>query len=242
MVRRTHTAKEAPPSERPTLTKSVYEKLRAELLNGKLSPGKKLRAEALRARFQTGSSPIREALNRLVAEGFVVSEEQKGFHVAPVSFADMRELVAARAWIDGIAIRASIEAKDTAWEEALVLAFFRLSRVGRNIDHTAEVNSQWERLHRDFHIALVNGCGSRWICRISTQLFDAGERYRRLALHQLDEASDLDEHKTMMEACINRDADKAVQLIRVHYDNICRVVTRSLEAQGAEQTTDRSSK
>src|SRR6185437_3603379 len=68
-----------------TLTKSVYEQLRSDLLTGRLKPGEKLRAEALRHRFKVGSSPIREALNRLLSEGFVSLEEQKGFRVAPLS-------------------------------------------------------------------------------------------------------------------------------------------------------------
>jgi DNA-binding GntR family transcriptional regulator len=65
------------PAERPnSLTRSVYQQLRSDLLSGHYRPGEKLRADELRQRFQIGSSPIREALNRLLAEGFVSLEEQ----------------------------------------------------------------------------------------------------------------------------------------------------------------------
>src|SRR4051812_28927812 len=76
-----------------SLTRSVYQQLRADLLAGKFRPGEKLRAEVLRQRFNIGSSPIREALNRLLAEGFVVLEDQKGFSVAQVSAEELQELV-----------------------------------------------------------------------------------------------------------------------------------------------------
>ena len=79
----------------PTLTSSVYEQLRADILAGRMRPGEKIRAEALRKRFNTASSPVREALNRLLSEGFVALEEQKGFRVAPVKIgrASCRERV-----------------------------------------------------------------------------------------------------------------------------------------------------
>ena len=75
------------------MSTTVYQELRADLLAGRLKPGEKLRAEALGQRFSIASSPIREALNRLVSEGFVLLEDQKGFRVAPVSESELRELV-----------------------------------------------------------------------------------------------------------------------------------------------------
>src|ERR1700749_546999 len=119
---------EADDRQDATLTTSVYVQLRSDLLSGSRRPGKKLAAEALRSRFQIGSTPIREALNRLLAEGFVALEAQKGFSVAPVSETELRELVTARCWIDGMAVRQSIAGHDMAWEEGLLLAYHRLSR------------------------------------------------------------------------------------------------------------------
>src|SRR5947209_7886569 len=82
----------ATPDRANSLTRSAYLQLRADLLSGRYRPGEKLRAEELRRRFNIGSSPIREALNRLLAEGFVTLEEQKGFRVAPVSSEELEEL------------------------------------------------------------------------------------------------------------------------------------------------------
>jgi len=65
-----------------TLASSVYDRLRGDILSGSLPPGEKLRTEALRSRYEVGNSPIREALNRLSADGLVTREDQKGFRVA----------------------------------------------------------------------------------------------------------------------------------------------------------------
>jgi len=223
---------EAPALERTgdrqaaTLTKSVYEQLRADILTGRMRPGEKMRAEALRRRFNTASSPVREALNRLLSEGFVALEEQKGFRVAPVSREELGELVKARCWIDGRAIRESIARFEVSWEENLVLALHRLSRAPRGQAGQVE-NAEWESQHKLFHKALVGGCGSRWVERISEQLFDAAERYRLLALDHVLERNELDEHRAIVDACLSRDADRAVEVLRHHYGQTFDAITNS---------------
>jgi GntR family transcriptional regulator, carbon starvation induced regulator len=210
-----------------TLTKSVYEQIRSDVLSGKLRPGEKLGAEALRTRFKTGSSPVREALNRLFSEGFVALEEQKGFRVAPVSREEFSELVTARCWIEGAAITEAIKRFDLAWEESLVLALHRLSKARRGEPGHGR-NIEWEERHKAFHMALVSGCGTRWIIRISEQLFDAAERYRLLGADYVSERNELDEHRAMVTACFERNAEKAVEMLRLHYGRTFEVIVNSI--------------
>jgi len=221
-----------------TLTQSVYVQLRSDLLTGRLKPGEKLRAEALRHRFKVGSSPIREALNRLLSEGFVSLEEQKGFRVAPLSVQELRELLNARVWIDGAAVTASIERFDTEWEEGLVLALHRLSRVERS--PSSIDNELWNRLHRNFHLALVSGCGSRWMIRTSALLFDAAERYRLYAAAYVSGEKKLEEHRQMVAACIDRNPELAVRLMKQHYEETCDVISRYMNMDSlADQVSNR---
>lgn len=211
------------------LTTAAYEQLRSDLLRGRLRPGEKLGAEALRQRFQIGSSPIREALNRLLAEGFVALEAKKGFRVAEVSEEELRELVTARCWVDGAAIAEAIRRQDVAWEENLLVATHRLARTAR--PSTGEATADWEAKHKAFHLALVNGCGTRWIIRISQQLFDAAERYRLLAAEHVPERNELEEHRAIVDACIHRDVEKAIELLTQHYGQTYNVITASLAAR-----------
>lgn len=199
-----------------TLTAAVYGQVRADILSGRLQPGARLRSESLRQRFNTGSSPVREALNRLLAEGFVALEEQKGFRVAPVSREELSELLNARLLIDGTAVTESIHRFQGTWEEALVLALHHLSRTPRGTPGSGD-SSKWESRHKAFHMALVSGCGSRWMRRISEQLFDAAERYRLIAIRSIPERNELDEHRAIVEACMAKDAGRAVELLKSHY-------------------------
>jgi len=222
----TMTSKLLASAQAATLTKSVYEQIRTDVLSGKLRPGEKLGAEALRSRFSTGSSPVREALNRLLSEGFVALEEQKGFRVAPVSKQELSELVVARGWIDGAAVAESVARFEPSWEEKLVLALHRLSKTSRRIKD--QRNLEWESRHKAFHGALIGGCGSRWVIRISEQLFDAAERYRLLALDYVPERNELDEHRAIVDACFARNADKAIELLKLHYGQTFEVIVHSL--------------
>jgi DNA-binding GntR family transcriptional regulator len=212
-----------------TLTGSVYGSLRAAILSGEYKPNEKLRAETLRKQFDVGVSPIREALNRLLAEGLVSQEEQKGFRVSPVSKSELSELLQTRCWIDGQAIRESIERFEPEWEENLVLALHRLARASRTRDSgDPDSERSWEALHKAFHCALVNGCGSRWMKQISLQLFYAAERYRLLSTSYVAERNELEEHRAITEACLNRDADAAVALLCDHYGRTWEVVSRHI--------------
>lgn len=205
-----------------TLTRHVYEQIRSEIVTGKLRPGEKLRTEFLRTRFNTASSPVREALNRLYSAGFVTLEEQRGFRVAPVSREELQELVTARCWIDGAAIRESVRRFDTGWEENLILALHRLSKIARPQGHA--YSATWENLHKGFHMALIGGCGNRWITRVSAELFDAAERYRLLAAGYIPGRNELDEHRNIVDACLERNGDKAVQLLTLHYGKTYEVI------------------
>ena len=209
-----------------TLATSVYDRMRDDLLSGGLKPGEKLRAEFLRERYNVGNSPIREALNRLSADGLVVREDKKGFHVATVSRADLLGLVKTRCWLEERALRESIAARDVEWEEQLVLAFHRLSRVPRSVSEESYAsNPEWERLHQDFHRALISACGSHWLIGFCDQLRAQADRYRQLAASAaFRQRHEGEEHKAIMDAAIDGNADRAVELLTAHYQRTRDIV------------------
>jgi len=61
----------------PTIATSVYDQIRRDIITGVLAPGYKLGSTGLRERYKVGISPVREALNRLVAEKLVCFEDRK---------------------------------------------------------------------------------------------------------------------------------------------------------------------
>jgi DNA-binding GntR family transcriptional regulator len=214
-----------------TLASSVYDMMRQDILKGDLPPGEKLRVEYLRDRYGVGASPIREALNRLSVDGVVMRVDQKGFRVATVSVAELDELIKTRCWLEETAMRESIAAGDDAWEERLVLAFHRLSKAPRSAEQiTYAINPDWEVLHRAFHLALIGACGSRWLISYCEQLNDLADRYRQLAVRVTYPCrNELDEHKAIMDAAVNRDSDRAVEVLTDHYRRTAEIIRDSVD-------------
>ncbi|NMG50275.1 GntR family transcriptional regulator [Azoarcus communis] len=200
-----------------TLTSSVFERLRSDILEGKLQPNEKLRIDALRERYQVGASPIREALNRLSALRLVEQSDQRGFRVTEITPESFLELARTRCWISEIAIREAILNGDTAWEEGIALAFHRLWRHPIDL-HSEGPDREWEQLHRKFHSALIAACPSHWIRDFHEQLFDYADRHRHLAATTGSPRRDpTSEHREIMEAVVQRNVPRSIELLNKHF-------------------------
>ena len=215
-------AKRAP----ATPASTVYDRLRVDILTGELKPGQKLRIEFLGKHYHTGHIPLREALNRLLTDGLVEHRDQRGFRVTTVSAADLADITKARCIVECAALRESINARTAEWEEGLVIAYHRLSRTPRSISSDRyKANPAWEPLHREFHRALISACGSRWMLNFCMQLADQSYRYRQVAFtHAFPLGNDTDRHRAIMQAAIDGDAARAVQLLRAHLGFTARTV------------------
>lgn len=214
MIERSH----APADDAGTLASSAYGRLRLEIIAGDQVPGSRLHIKQLCARLGIGLSPMREALNRLSAEGLVRQLDQRGFRVAPLEAADLLDLTRMRCWLNEAALRAAIVAGDDAWEEALLVAHHRLMRAPRaGAQADGQRSPVWEAAHRDFHTALIAACGSPRMLEQCAALFDAADRYRQVSrIMSADRRDDADEHSQILAATLRRDADTAVALLNQH--------------------------
>lgn len=212
-----------------TLASIVYERLRADILKGNLEPGLKLRLQVLKQDYDVGNSPLREALNRLSENGMVVREENKGFRVAPTSVEELEEMIRTRCWLEEIALRESIKNGDEHWEESVVLAFHRLTRVtAAGKDPLYYTSREWEQRHREYHLAVLSACRSDILLGFCTQLHEKTLRYRNLAaVIEYRERHELEEHRAIQDAVLNRDADLAVELLNKHFRVTADIVISS---------------
>ena len=204
----------------------AYERLRADIVSARLAPGTKLAIEALKRQYELGPSPLREALNRLAAEGWVEHKEQRGFHVVEADEARYAELLKARLCADSAALRDSIAHRDHQWEDRLVLALHHLLKEPRfqTPDSFAE-NPRWEQLHRAFHMALIARCSSSFITEFCSHLYDHAHRYRQLALAvNRGRRQEGGEHQAIANAAIAGRTDEAVELLTAHYRRTAQII------------------
>jgi GntR family transcriptional regulator, carbon starvation induced regulator len=213
-----------------TLSTTIAASLRAAIASGELAPGGKLRLDELRATFGVSLSPLREALSRLAAEGFVRMEDQRGYRVAPVSEQNLVEVTKLRCVIEPFALREAIEGGDDRWEGAVVASLYRLNKLER-VDAQAEQDA-WESAHRELHDCLISACRMPLLLQFTGTLHDLTDRYRRLFLTErpLDKAVRR-EHADICEAALQRDADRACGILRQHIErtgsNIRKAVSKN---------------
>lgn len=205
-----------------TLTSRAYASVRRDIIAGQLMPGSKLKIEELRERYDAGASPIREALSLLSSDGLVDRIEQRGFRVADISHDEFADILKVRCWLEERALRESIESGDAGWEEALVLAAFRLSKEPRSTGtgDNFVANVEWEVRHKAFHAALIAACGSPTLLAYCDQLYDKNVRYRNLAgAVSYPDRDPAKEHEAILQATLKRDAEAAVSHLLEHYRN-----------------------
>ena len=242
MANSSHTAKDDAANAR-TLANQAQDLLRRDILSGTLAPGERLRTKELQARYGLGLSPLRESLQRLSAEGMVVNDAQRGFAVAPVSVAELRDLTVARTALESTMLPMAMQLGGADWEGDIVAAFHRLSRTPLPNDPAAMADaSLWELRHRSFHHALVAGCGSPWLLRLHGQLVDQSERYRKIRiLHHLESQAQVRdvnaEHQAVMEAVLRRDAAQAVALMTQHLVATSDATARLMAPQLPQEST-----
>ncbi len=203
----------APP---PTVGESAYQKIRADIVFGRLPPGKKLKLERLKTDYNASVSTLREILNRLHSERLVVAEGQKGFEVAPVSIANLREIAALRQLLECRALEQSFRSGDMEWEGRVVAAHHRLSRMEERMAQGDRSNTEeWKRYDWQFHQALISACGSKMLIDNHAAVFDKYLRYQMIALSYRGEIA-ASEHAELLECALQRDAERACEVLTRH--------------------------
>lgn len=201
-----------------TVAESGYRQIRADIIFGRLAPGQKLKLENLKGAYETSVSTLREILNRLTSEGLVVAEGQRGFEVAPVSVADLREIAALRLLLEEHALEQSFEQGEVEWEANLVSAHYKLARMEEAMASGDTSKAEdWKRYDWEFHQALISACGSHLLMETHSAIFDKYLRYQMVALSYRGGVAE-QEHRQLMEAALKRDSKTAKKILQRHIE------------------------
>jgi GntR family transcriptional regulator, carbon starvation induced regulator len=202
-----------------TLTETVVERIRQDIILGDLPPASRLKLEKLSKVYGASINTLREALSRLAADGLVVAEGQRGFAVLPVSTEDLRDITQMRQLLECHALRQSIEAADLDWEARVVGAYHKLSKVEALVEADPDrYGEQWEQYNHEYHDALISNARSRWLRIFHEAMYNHSTRYRMLSLKTkpFPRAQSAQEHKELLDAALARDADRAVAILAAH--------------------------
>lgn len=240
----TRSAAKRPPSR--TLAGQVYERLREDIVNGKLPPNMKLKLEQLMSDYKVGMSPLREALSRLVGDMLVRTQGQRGFWVAPLSLKDLEDITIVRGLLETQALTQSMQNGGQEWLDRIEQAYTRLAEAEKLLpdetdDLPADQAAEWEQCNREFHSALVSACGSEWLLRLRAIMYQQLERYRRISLYNSRGHRDLaEEHHAIYQAVSQRKILRASDLLEMHLDETAKEVRLAILENDSLQAFDQA--
>ena len=227
-------ASDAPHGSRP---EQVYLRLRDLIVQGLLAPGSRVVETEVAARLGVSRTPVREALQRLQQEGFVVGApgaQQARLTVAPLTRADVHELLNIVGELEGLGAR---------WAAALPVADRRalgkdlralnseFHRMGRAVplDHSSLYEAD-ERLHR----RIVEASAGPRLFALHDSVKPQAERYIRMYISMLtsDIRASVAEHDAMIDAIDAGLADEAQAAVQTNWRHAAERIARVIEVAG----------
>jgi DNA-binding GntR family transcriptional regulator len=227
-------AADAPHGSRPD---QVYSRLRDLIVQGLVAPGSRIVETEIASRLGVSRTPVREALQRLQQEGYVVGTpgaQQSRLTVAPLTRDDVFELLNVVGALEGLGARTSAEL-EPGDRKSLVkdLKGFNLDfhRAGRTmpVDHSRLYDAD-ERFHR----RIVEASAGRRLLALHDAVKPQAERYIRMYISMLtgDIRSSVDEHEVIISAIEEGRADDAQRAIEVNWRHAADRLAKVIELAG----------
>ncbi|WP_022872129.1 GntR family transcriptional regulator [Nesterenkonia alba] len=200
----------------------ITRQLREGIMYGTLAPGTQLTESGLAAEFGVSRGPLREAMQRLVQEGIVRSEPNRGLFVKELDEDEIRDLYTARAAVETAAGRLIIRDDDGSAVTALRQACAAMQSAAETGELAALSDAD---LH--FHEVLVTASGSRRLQRMHQTLM-VETRMCLTALQGTYRAPEdqVAEHRRIAEAIAAGDLNELLQAVESHmYEALDRLLS-----------------
>jgi DNA-binding GntR family transcriptional regulator len=189
----------------------VHQALRTMILDGSLAPGVVVSQVSLARQLGVSRTPLREALRLLQHEGLIEAEQRRRPRITPVEPAAIDALYADRILTEALGISLTVPLLRASDLDALQAALTAMSAflARQEFDH-------WQESHSHFHHLLVSHAGTHLVPKITAGR-QRSQRYIRLysQVPRLWEIGQQD-HVSITEACLRRDAVVAAQLLTRH--------------------------
>lgn len=205
-----------------SLSDSIFEVVRARILEGILPPGERLVELRLAEEFGSSQGPVREALHRLVQEGLAVRNTNSGTRVVQIEPADYSAIIELRGYLESMAIRRAIQrASDREF-----------GRIRTSVDAMLEAAHRGDRAERmkhdlEFHSQICRLAGSRVI----ENTWRSISAHAQLVMHQFptspeQEIGIAESHEPILLALLERNEEAAAMANLKHLPEMVDVSER----------------
>ncbi len=195
------------------LKEEIYDALHRQIIAGKYGPGDWLRQEDIATQMGVSMTPVREALDLLVASGLAERVPYRGVRVREMSAKDVADAYGLRLVLEALIAR----------EAALHITSEQISRLEKIMDEMKKrvklhEMPQERQLSREFHTIIAEASGNELLVKLYAVVANAfpdwllyEALYRKPELLTGSVTQTYEEHSAIMDALIHGNADKAVQ-------------------------------
>ncbi len=229
--------------QRQSLRNETFEHLHKRVIAGEVQPGEWLRQEDIASSLGVSMTPVREALDMLVASGLAERVPYRGVRVIELTHEETLDAYGLRLLLEPLGAARASEAATPREVQELKRLFVGTSKLVR-----LEDMSRLRELSREFHMQVMTMSGSPLLMRlyeISSAKFPDWMLYEAMFRHPeaLTESlrAEQDQHRAMLDAIAARDPQAAAHAAREHilslgkdlqiYLNIPRTLIEEKERQ-----------
>lgn len=183
--------------EHQTLNDRAYDEIKRGLMAATFHPGQPLIIRSLAETYGISTTPVREALQRLVAERLLVLQPNRSIVVPELDVNKFKELRRIRCTLEGLAVELAAESRPGKAPLRL------LNRMVREMDGAvAQADyDAYRKVNQQFHFALYEQAGSPRLLQIIQDIWgEIGPYMMELFSNDIYGPKANDEHKSIMEA------------------------------------------
>ena len=211
------------------LTSLAYRSIKEYILEGRLEENRRLTEEFLSGQLGISKSPIREAMNRLEAEGLIRIESRRGAYLRSFSPKEVDDLYGLREALEVHAVRTGIFAQELSKE--LRASVKRLRTFLKADDKAAYID---EDVH--FHITLARATRNDQLCRAIENIQHQIWLFRRKT-YVLSSSTSPDDHEDLVDAIERNDRSAAMEVMTRHISSVRKQLLDHLDRGTREECT-----
>ncbi|SPJ27141.1 GntR family transcriptional regulator [Falsiruegeria mediterranea] len=189
----------------------VYEQVRQMAANFEFKPAERINESELSKQLGASRTPLREAMNRLTAEGLLMFEPGRGFFCQPLTPELVVHLYEVREALETSAIRAAVERAGD--DDIAAIRQFLSDTAERYADGTP--TKEIVRLDEEFHLMIAQLSGNPELVNMIKLTYERIRYVRWIAMRERIDITH-SAHLHIFEALENRDAQAAEDRMRTH--------------------------
>ena len=218
----------APSDRAQSSVDRIYEAVKEMSITYRLKPGERLNEGALAKRLGASRTPLREALNRLNAEGFLTFEVGRGFFCREFKPRDIFELYQLRAVLEAAAVRLVCEAASEAEIEALDQFVRDTGPAEGSPDHGGRSAEDLVGFDEHFHETLMAMTRNAEMQRVLRNVNARIKFFRWIDMEQR-RGETQGEHRQILAALRERNSDLAAERMRRHIERRMDQITEAIK-------------